>query len=84
MVYDHWDIDDDNDGIWDYLEVDSNDDLDDDSEQNQGISSSVQIVLTKMMTELIQTQMMMVGTNLFGTKEYWVKDYYSNLLRCRQ
>ncbi len=46
-------------------------------EQNQGISSSVQIVLTKMTTEPIQTQMTMVGTNLFGTKEYLVKDYYS-------
>ena len=45
--------------------------------QNQGISSSVQIVLIKMMMELIQTQMMMAGTNLFGIREYWVKDYYS-------
>ena len=46
-------------------------------EQNQAISSSVQIVSTKMTMGPIQIQTMMAGINRFGTKVYWVKDYYS-------
>ena len=37
MAFHDWaDVDDDNDGLWDFFEIDSDDDLDNDANQNNG------------------------------------------------